>query len=438
MNSTLLPTTLCQAAIEILNEYWKEHGLVPQSLEVREAALTQLSQKVTACILEEHASADSLQLEPEPCRCGGSFIRHEQHRERTVVTTVAVVTLQRAYYQCRGCGATCLPLDRAWGLEARGCLSPRAHQQLSEMSAAMPYAEAHHWWLEWGRPSISLATVWRTTQKAGAKLVAQFEAQQKASQTREGSQDYLMKMRSAGAAGQHALLADGVFIRMDGQPHEVKVGVVGQLDGKGNCQRDKVTYFATGREAAEFRFGFVRHALSRGVTRRTRLALISDGGPWIEPLSARHYSQAVEIRDWFHVMGYVWQAAKSLYGEDVQKVTDLVKRLEKQLWKGRIKTLLRMLARAAQESPPQGEPAQEGYRATRVYFENHKHAMKYAAYRLAGWPMGSGHVESACKGLVKARMARPGMDWSSTGAEHLLFVRSLYYAKIPLSCCPPN
>jgi hypothetical protein len=52
-------------------------------------------------------------------------------------------------------------------------------------------------------------------------------------------------------------------------------------------------------------------------------------------------------------------------------------------------------------------------------------AMCYAAYREAGYPVGSGSVESACKVVVQERMKQAGMRWSRPGAQAMLALRSI-------------
>jgi hypothetical protein len=64
--------------------------------------------------------------------------------------------------------------------------------------------------------------------------------------------------------------------------------------------------------------------------------------------------------------------------------------------------------------------------------------MDYATYRQAGFPIGSGTIESACKTVVQARMKLAGMRWSRKGATAMLSLRSLslsdrWHELLPLS-----
>jgi hypothetical protein len=51
--------------------------------------------------------------------------------------------------------------------------------------------------------------------------------------------------------------------------------------------------------------------------------------------------------------------------------------------------------------------------------------MDYVTYRQAGYPVGSGSVESGCKVVVQARMKQAGMRWSRQGAQAMLALRCI-------------
>lgn len=60
------------------------------------------------------------------------------------------------------------------------------------------------------------------------------------------------------------------------------------------------------------------------------------------------------------------------------------------------------------------------------YFENHQEWMQYDEYLQAGFPIGTGVVESSCGHTVKERMEGTGRRWSINGAESILLLRSIY------------
>jgi hypothetical protein len=60
------------------------------------------------------------------------------------------------------------------------------------------------------------------------------------------------------------------------------------------------------------------------------------------------------------------------------------------------------------------------------YLLEHRHRMNYAAYRAAGWPIGSGQMERSIKQLCTARLCGSGMKWTEDGADAVLCVRAAH------------
>lgn len=58
-------------------------------------------------------------------------------------------------------------------------------------------------------------------------------------------------------------------------------------------------------------------------------------------------------------------------------------------------------------------------------FRNQRERMRYAAYRQAHLPIGSGVVEAACKTLVSRRLKRSGRRWGRAGGQAVLTRRSV-------------
>ena len=50
--------------------------------------------------------------------------------------------------------------------------------------------------------------------------------------------------------------------------------------------------------------------------------------------------------------------------------------------------------------------------------------MQYGDYLAAGYPIGSGVIEGACKHVIGDRMCRTGMTWENDGAQRMLDLRT--------------
>lgn len=70
-------------------------------------------------------------------------------------------------------------------------------------------------------------------------------------------------------------------------------------------------------------------------------------------------------------------------------------------------------------------PVPEILHSTITYFENNLDRMKYAAYQKAGYPIGSGVTEAACKVVAKQRLSASGMRWTIDPVQHTLLLRGL-------------
>ena len=65
-------------------------------------------------------------------------------------------------------------------------------------------------------------------------------------------------------------------------------------------------------------------------------------------------------------------------------------------------------------------------RDTTTYFENNKQYMNYDEYLAAGYSIGTGVAEGACRHFVKDRMELSVMRWEIEGAQAMLTLRAFY------------
>jgi hypothetical protein len=61
-----------------------------------------------------------------------------------------------------------------------------------------------------------------------------------------------------------------------------------------------------------------------------------------------------------------------------------------------------------------------------TYCENNREHIKYDEYLAAGYTIGSGVAEGACRDLVKDRMERTGMRWTVSWDQAMLHLRAVY------------
>jgi len=156
--------------------------------------------------------------------------------------------------------------------------------------------------------------------------------------------------------------------------------------------------------------------LRRGVERAKRLTSVNDGAPWIERITGTNFPQAVQIVDWSHASGRLWCVANEKFGDGSAAAKQWADARLDELWDGRVGVVLETLQAA--------DLAQEKYsaevRQAPGYFESNQRRMRYAEFRTAGYPIGSGTVESGGQSVVHHRMRRPGRGWKHEKAQAML------------------
>ena len=165
-------------------------------------------------------------------------------------------------------------------------------------------------------------------------------------------------------------------------------------------------------------FGPYQYAegLRRGLDRLEQLSSVNDGAPWIERITGMNFPQATQVVDWSHSRGRLWAVANAIYGEGKPDAAAWVKRREDALWQGKVEQVIQELdsRRLDRSSYP------DVVRQAPGYFRNNRERMRYDTFRAAGYPIGSGTVESGARNVVQPRMRRPGRGWNRENAQAML------------------
>ena len=431
MDRSPLPQTDCPGILDLLQGYFEWSHSQARPLAERERRLKQFSAAICELLLVQDARFDDKHLRPGPCDCGGTYAS-KGLRSRTLVTTVGEVTVHRRYYSCDRCTAHPIPVDQAWGIE-RGCLSPTAKAEVVDLATALPYREAQQNLDRTGRLRVSLSTIWRAAQQAGAAVVKARQRELEEGRTRSGAAKFLQVMQEVGSVCRATLAVDGLFIRICREWREVKIAVIGERDEAGEWIKGRTTYLASAEPAETFRRLLVRQACSWGITRRSPVVILSDGAEWIATLPKRFYPKARHIVDYWHAKQYLWKAAHLLFGEGTSKAAAFVEELKPLLWNGEVQRLAERFEAERERrnlTDPKGVAA---LKKAGQYLVKRADLLQYATYQEEGLPIGSGAAESGCKTLVQSRMKRSGMNWSPAGAENMLALRADYCARVAVN-----
>lgn len=164
---------------------------------------------------------------------------------------------------------------------------------------------------------------------------------------------------------------------------------------------------------------------ARDPARRKDLVCLLDGEKQLWDLQEEWLPRAVQILDIFHVNERLWAAAHCFHPEKSPQAEQFVERYLRMLLEGKVDSVIRSLRQLLATRRLTGE-RRNRLMATITYYDNNRPHMRYEEYLAAGYPIGSGVAEGACRHLVKDRMEGTGMRWSLEGAQAMLHLRALY------------
>lgn len=157
---------------------------------------------------------------------------------------------------------------------------------------------------------------------------------------------------------------------------------------------------------------------------RTVVAIM-DGETKLRDLQELKIGRAIGILDIWHVTEYLWKLAYCFHTEGSDEAEAFVETYLRKLLEGNVGRVLggiRQMITKRGLSKHKCEKAQQYLN----YFAERSEYMKYDEYLAAGYPIGSGVVEGACRHLVKDRMEQTGMRWRIAGAQAVLSLRAIY------------
>lgn len=172
----------------------------------------------------------------------------------------------------------------------------------------------------------------------------------------------------------------------------------------------------------------VKDAKVRNPDNRKTLVAVMDGALclWSMLTTVLAGVKWVGILDIIHVVEYLWKVANSLYGENTREGKKWVYDHLMAILQGRVGRVIGGMKQVLNKRGKLKIAQKKALKDAIKYFENHREWMHYDEYLAAGYPIGSGVVESTCGHTVKKRMEGTGRRWSISGAESTLLLRSVY------------
>jgi len=120
--------------------------------------------------------------------------------------------------------------------------------------------------------------------------------------------------------------------------------------------------------------------------------------------------EGIRIGDGYHAVEPRWSLGREAYGEEAEA---WVQGMKAHLWRGEVEEVVA----GCQAVLAERDEWSDGARRAPDYFRECAEQMRYPAFRAAGYPIGSGTVESGCKGKGG------GQRWKGKGLMAVLALR---------------
>jgi hypothetical protein len=304
-----------------------------------------------------------------------------------------------------------------------GALSPDLVRLAVRFGTQLPFAKAAELLSAACGTAITHDTVRRLTERAGAvwrQLDLDLASALATAALTPAAPAVVLPDPDPVAAGQDVLLSlDGAMVPLvGGEWAEVRTLVVGAITPTSHGPTATALSYAS-RLTSAAEFG--QTALAE-MTRRAALeqpgtvVAVSDGAVWIQELLDLHCPEAVRVLDLMHALEYLADAAKAAFGPGTATTSEWLAMRHAELKTGKAAQVLMRLAAL---------PASEAQTTALRYLTARQPMLAYDQFVAAGWPIGSGVVESANKLVVEARLKGAGMHWRREHADALVGLRAL-------------
>lgn len=308
-----------------------------------------------------------------------------------------------------------------------GSLTPSLVESTVRLGTCMTFPEAAGMLAHFTKVDISEATARRATEGAGGAYVrvqmAQVEVLEK--ETPEAP---------AGPSVQQVSV-DGAFVPLIGKEWaEVKTLAIGEVHkpvlekGEWVVHTKDLSYFSRLADHETFARLATVETHRRGVEKAGLVCAVGDGAEWVQGFVDLHRPNAVRILDWAHAAEYMVKAAQAVFGAETAATCQWLSMQLHELKHGDPQKVLGKLRGLRDDLAIQGrrQDALKVVSGSLEYLEKRKDQIRYAEFLAAGYPIGSGMVESANKLVVEVRLKGAGMHWARMNVDPMVALRTIH------------
>jgi hypothetical protein len=312
----------------------------------------------------------------------------------------------------RPVGSAFFPLDEQLGLLTGG-VTPRAEETLVRLASWMPFEAAQELLHDLLGVRVSKATARRATLASGEAALAVCE--------REEERLKQEAPPAPSGADKQAMSGDGAFVHLvGGEWVEVKTLTLAEVthNTHGEVCLEQISTFSRLAEAERFAEAALVETHRRGLDQATAVCAVQDGAQWLQGLVDYHCTDAVRILDFAHAAEYVNAIGQAVQAAGGRLPARWLEGMLHRLKHHGPERVLKHLAWLAVRYP--SSVVQEKL----SYLRKREAHMQDPTYQQAGWPIGSGSVESAKKVVVEARLKGAGMRWEGQNVNPMLVLRN--------------
>ncbi|MDR3301439.1 MAG: hypothetical protein LBT01_02765 [Spirochaetaceae bacterium] len=165
--------------------------------------------------------------------------------------------------------------------------------------------------------------------------------------------------------------------------------------------------------AEEFKKYVFECAVRNGYGEYKRTVVISDGATWIRNMCDEIFPDAVQILDFFHLKENIYSFGKYIFKNDAAQYVPWAEGIAGLLKKSEGGQALSELQKYKNKT------YSDGLVNPYTYITNNINKIDCGGYKKAGYPIGSGAIESGNKSVLQRRCKQAGMQWDVTSAQYL-------------------
>jgi hypothetical protein len=209
-----------------------------------------------------------------------------------------------------------------------------------------------------------------------------------------------------------------------GEWAEVRTAAAGTLtteDTANAVHAQAITYFSRLCSAHDVIRQAALPLYERGIAHAETVVAVVDGAEWLQELIDAHCPDAIRILDFPHAVEYLSRATQAAFGAGTREASVWLDEWAPKLKKDNPDEVL-----AAIRNLPMKDDEACAVRDKVVgYLTKRRSQIAYATFQAAGYPIGSGMIESANKLVVEARLKGSGMHWERRNVTPMLALRAI-------------